>query len=304
LRGERQSRFAAVAAIAIPMIFTSARPTAGANDGRLERAPAHDLGRGFERWHMVGARGDTVTGIWRARAARDPGKHPAPSHEADWTVVILGGIGTDDRAALLVPESLPVSVLAVSWPWKGPRHMSQWEFVSNAPAIRAALLRTPRALASGVSAVRQARPGTRVALVGASLGVPPTVAALPLADADALVLVDGAADLERLLRSEVARALREGSISAKVAQASVPLAARMLAPLEPSRRDPAERDIPTLIVDAEREDRIPRACVTALHARFPHAKLAKHPGSHLRPEDRRQLSSIVTTAWRWLEEVR
>ena len=289
-------------ATALLSALPSGEPQAEHGDGarmlvRLERDRAHALGHGFERWRMIGARDDTVTGIWRARTLR-----AARPNAPDWTVVILGGIGTDDQAALLVPDSLPVSVLAVSWPWKGPRQMSQWEFVSNAPAIRAALLRTPPALASGVEAVRQARPGTRVALVGASLGVPPAVAALPLAGADALVLVDGAADLERLLRSEAARALREGSITAKFAQASTPLVARMLEPLEPSRRDAAERDIPTLIVDAEREDRIPSACVAALHARFPHATLARHPGGHLRPEDHRQVNAIVTTVWRWLRD--
>jgi len=220
----------------------------------------------------------------------------------DWTVVILGGIGTDDGAALLVPDSLPVSVLAVSWPWKGPRRMSQMEFVANAPAIRSALLQTPAALARGVEAVRRIRPGTRVALVGASLGVPPTIAALPLAGVDALVLVDGAADLQRLLRSEAARSLGEGPLVAGFAQLSAPLAAWMLSPLEPSRRSRNERAIPTLIVDAQHEDRLPRACVAALHARFPHATLATHPGGHLRPENRRQVSSIVATVWRWLSD--
>src|SRR5262249_7723165 len=251
----------------------------------------------------VGARGAPVTGVGGAGSARDPGRRSAPSRGADWTVVILGGIGTDARAALLVPESLPVSVLAVSWPWKGPRHMSQWEFVSSAPAIRAALLRTPAALASGVAAARQAQPGTRVGRAGAGPGGPPAGAPPPVPRAGARVVVDGAADVERLLRSEAGGALREGSITAKVAQLSVPIAARMLAPLEPSRRDPTERDIPTLIVDAEHEARIPRACVAALHARFPHARLAKHPGSHLRPEDQRQVSSIAATVWSWLSEV-
>src|SRR5207344_1836374 len=104
-----------------------------------------------------------------------------------WVVVLLGGIGTDDRSALLVPDSLPVGVLAVSWPWKGSRQMSPHEFLLRVPAIRVALLETPGAIARGVEAARRACPGARVALIGASLGVPPTVAALPLANADALV---------------------------------------------------------------------------------------------------------------------
>mgnify|MGYP003693744153 CR=1 FL=1 len=76
----------------------------------LERVPAPELGRGVERWRMVAAAGDTVVGLWRAGASPE---------SSEWAVVILGGIGTDDRAALLVPDSLPVGVLAVSWPWEG-----------------------------------------------------------------------------------------------------------------------------------------------------------------------------------------
>jgi hypothetical protein len=251
---------------------------------------------------MIGSHSDTVSGIWRARTTRDPRKHRADPRKVDWTVVILGGIGTDDRAALLVPDSLPLSVLAVSWPWKGARKMSQAEFVANAPAIRAALLRTPEALARGVAAVRRVSPGTRVALVGASLGVPPAVAALRLVKADALVLVDGAADLGRLFRSEAARALGGGAATRGFVAAFAPLAAWLLSPLEPSHRSSADHDVPTLLVDAGHDERLPRACVVKLHARFPHATRATHPGGHLRPENKRQVSSIVTIVWRWLSD--
>jgi hypothetical protein len=280
---------------------------------KLERIPAPELGRGFERWRMIGARRDTVTGIWRAGAAdgrgATAGASPAgaadaagaaPAAQAEWSVVVLGGIGTDDRAALLVPDSLPVNVLAVSWPWKGARQMGTWQFIANTPAIRGALLRTPDALVRGITAVRQARPGTRVALVGASLGVPPTVAAMRQANVDALVLIDGAADLGRLLYAEAGRSLGERTFTARFAQACSPVVAWVLAPLEPSRRHPSERAIPTLIIDAEDEERLPRACVTALHQRFPHATLATHPGAHMRPENPEQMEAILRAVWDWL----
>jgi hypothetical protein len=262
----------------------------------LERMPAPELGRGFERWRMLAERGDTVTGLWRA-AAKDPAA--APGHEPDWAVVILGGIGTDDRAALLVPDSLPVGVLAVSWPWKGPRRMSRLTFLASVPALRAALLSTPGALARGVEAVRRAAPGARVALLGASLGAPPTVAALPLARPDALVLVDGAADLERLLRSETARTLGGGAGAALLARPAAALGARLVSSLEPARHRAAAA-LPVLLVDAVRDERYPRECIARLHATFPHATLATHPGGHIRPEDRPQIAAIVETARRWL----
>jgi pimeloyl-ACP methyl ester carboxylesterase len=178
--------------------------------------------------------------------------------------------------------------------------MGTWQFVTNTPAIRGALLRTPDALVRGITAVRKARPGTRVALVGASLGVPPTVAAMRAANVDALVLIDGGADLGRLLHAEAGRALGEHTFTARFAQACSPMVAWMLAPLEPSRRFPNERQVPTLIVDAEDEERLPRACVKALHARFPHATVATHPGAHMRPENPEQMGAILRAVWEWL----
>ena len=166
--------------------------------------------------------------------------------------------------------------------------------------MRAGPLRTPGAIARGVAAVCCAGCGTRVVLVGASLGVPPTVVALPLARPDALVLVDGAADLKRLLRSETARALGGGVAGATLAPPVAALVARLLSSLEPSGCGRASRGIPTLLVDAERDERYPHACVARLHATFPHAALALHPGGHLRPANQRQVASVVRTTWRWL----
>src|SRR5262245_31640193 len=227
---------------------------------RLEREPAPDLGAGIERWRMIGASGDTVTGLW---------KPPSTGADHRWSVVLLGGIGTDDRAALLIPDSLPVGVLAVSWPWSGPRHMGRLEFLGRVPAIRAAMLLTPAATARGVEAVRRAFPGSRVAFLGASLGVPPTVAALALTAPDALVLVDGMADLERVLRSEIVRILGGGVWGTVLAPPGAALGARLLSPLEPARH--ACPTTPVLLVDAMHEERFPPECVARLHATFPHA---------------------------------
>ena len=139
-----------------------------------------------------------------------------------------------------------------------------------------------------------------MALLGASLGVPPTVAALPLAHPEALVLVDGAADLARLLRSETSRALGGGAPSAALAPLAAALGARLLSSLEPSRYGSTSPGTPVLLVDAESDQRYPRACVARLHATFPHAAIAEHPGGHLRPENRRQVAFIVGEVWRWL----
>lgn len=252
----------------------------------VDRVPAPELGARFERWTMRDTHGRVTTGLWRPAP---PGPGPR------WVVVLLGGIGTDDRAALLVPDALPVSVLAVSWPWTGPRRMDQLGLIVRTPGLRSAMRRTPACLATGVAAARRAEPGAKVALLGASLGVAPAVAAAQIERPDALALVDGAADLRRLLRSEIARAA-----SPALAPAGSALGARLLSSLEPARHAPALAGLPVLLVDAEHEARYPPACVAALHAAFPHATVATHPGGHLRPEDSAQVLAIVEQVWGWL----
>ncbi len=258
----------------------------------VEREAAPELGARFERWRVRDERGRVTTGLWRPGA---PGAAPGGTR---WAVVLLGGIGTDDRAALLIPDALPVSVLAVSWPWTGSRTMGRLRFLASVPALRAALLRTPACLAAGLEAVRREQPGARVALIGVSLGAAPSIAAARLSRPDALIVVDGAADLERLLASEVSR-----TASPAVAPPAAALAARLIAPLEPSRHAAALAGVPMLLVDAADDRRFPRECVARLHAEYPHAKREVHPDGHVRPEHSAQMRAIVHDAWSWLESL-
>jgi len=297
-RGRRMALAALVALVVVAAAWWS-RPPDPAAEVRahhrplvtLERVPLPHVGRGVERWVMIAAGGDTVVGLWR------PG---APQRGSRWAAVIIGGIETDDRAALLVPDSLPIGILAVSWPWKGPRHMSVPAFVASVPAVRAALIRTPAALARGVEAVRGAYPDTRVLLLGASLGAPPVAAAVSVTRPDALALVDGAADLDRLLRSETTRALGGGIAGGILGPPAGALGARLVSSLEPARHGAAAKGIPVLLVDPERDDRYPPECVTRLHATFPHASRRLHPGGHMHPDDRPQLTRIIEVIWQWL----
>jgi hypothetical protein len=154
------------------------------------RDDAPDLGPRIERWRIVLAGGDTVRALWR----RAPQNVVRP-----WTVVLMGGLHTGDRAALVLPDDTPAHALAVDWPWRGPRKMSVMRFVFSLPAIREALLRSPAAMASGLEAVaRSAEVDTsRIVALGASLGAPVALAALRVSnDARALVLIDGGAGLD------------------------------------------------------------------------------------------------------------
>jgi dienelactone hydrolase len=259
---------------------------------RLERTPRPDLGARVERWCLVDARGDTAWALWR----------PAPrGARRAWTVVMLGGIGTGERAALLLPPDLPVHALAVDWPWRGPRRMDAGTLVRRLPAIRAALLRTPACLALGLEAL--AREGVadtaRLALLGASLGAPPTLAALRLSGSpDALVLVDGFADLGAALRHGLVREGCPRPLAAPLAA----LGARLLDPLEPARHAHAI-EVPVLAFGATRDERLPRASVERLHTLLPGAALRWRADTHVLPERRDLIATLARSAAAWLDSL-
>ena len=260
------------------------------------REPAPELGPRLERWRIAVTHGDTLRALFRAAspAARASGEG------RPWAAVMLGGLGTGDRAALLLPDSLGVDALALDWPWRGPKRMSGLGFVARMPAIRHALLHAPAALAHGAEAMRRERSPTRIALLGASLGSPIAVAALRLSQADALVLVDGMADLEALFDSELRRMLPHPWLAAVLAPPAAALAARLVDALEPLRHAVAAERMPVLLVDAEAEDRYPPRSVRALHAMLPSAERSTHPGAHLRPEDPEQVRAIIQKVDGWL----
>lgn len=259
---------------------------------RVLREPRPDLGPRVERWRLVTTRGDTVWALWR----------PAAASGRRWTAVMLGGIGTDDRAALLVPDPLPVSLLAVSWPWRGPRRMPAHELARRLPEIRDAALASPAALALGLAAVSRT-PGvdtSRIALLGVSLGVPPATAALAISNVpDALVLVDGAADLGRVL----AQGLEREGVAPRLAAPLGALGGRLLRPLEPWHHRRAAARLPVLLVNSRADELLPRAAVERLHAALPHAEVRWRDGVHIRPEQGARIAALADAIRRWLERL-
>ncbi len=259
---------------------------------RLEREPRPDLGERVERWRMIDARGDTALALWRAAA---------PGAARPWTVVMLGGIGTGDRAALLFPDDLPVHVLAVDWPWHGARRMHGLHLALVAPRLREALLHTPACLALGLDAVARA-PGVdtaRVALLGASLGAPPSIAALRLSRRPAaLVLIDGFAGLQPAMRFGLARETHPRWLAGPLAT----LGAGLLDPLEPAHHA-AALGLPALVINAARDERIPRECVARLHALMPHATIRWRADTHVLPERRALIADMAHEAAAWLDSL-
>ncbi len=260
---------------------------------RVERTPAPDLGPGIERWRMLDERGFEARGLWR------PASRPKPS---TWTVVMLGGLETGDRAALLVAPQAQVNVLAVDWPWSGPRRLDALGIVRQLPAIRAAVLRSPVPLAMGIESLAREHvaDSSRIALLGVSLGVPPTLASLRLAGPPAaLVLVHGAADLELLLRHDLGSHLEPRWLARPIAA----LAFRLIRPLEPAYHFDAAAGIPALLIEAKDDERLPRAAIEHLKRGLPHAEVMVLDGPHLRPTRAELIATITARAMAWLGRV-
>lgn len=250
-----------------------------------------DLGPRIERWRMVMLAGDTLEGLWRGAP---------PSVRSPWTIVLLGGIGTDDRAALVVPEDMPAHVLAMRWPWHGARRMSTTQFLAALPAMREALVRSPATMVAGVEAAEREAGPERIALLGVSLGVPTAIAAASLTGTPrALILVDGAADLRHLMRHELGRQRVAGWLAGPAAR----LGAWLLAPLEPRvhARSLAARRV--LLFNSRRDDRAPEGGAARLHALFPRATVVWRGGTHILPTQSAVIDQISARTVDWLDQV-
>jgi predicted alpha/beta hydrolase family esterase len=264
-------------------------------------SPAPELGARVERWTMVDERGDTFTGLWRTavRRAMDP-RAESEAIDQPWTVVLLGGFFAGERAALLLPERLHAHVLAVDWPWKGPRKLSAIQFVSLLPAIRRTALRSPAALAIGVDAVsRQPEVDTtRIALVGASLGVPSTVAALELTYAPAAcALLYGGADIETWMSHALTRYGSPDPLAPVIAKYAV----AFVRPLEPALHR-TEAKLRMLIVNARCDQFVPLAVAQALHRAFPQATVRWKEGQqHLNGRPGPIIDDLAAEVEAWLE---
>ena len=256
----------------------------------VTRSAAPELGTRIERWRMITVGGDTLSGLWRAAA-------PGAAHP--WTVVLLGGLVTGERATLLVPEQAGANLLAVDWPWREARRMPWWRVVLRLPAIRDAALSSPAVLALGVEAAART-PGVdpgRLALVGVSLGVPPAVAALRLTRRPAaLALVHGAADLSLLLR----RGLEREGVPPMLAVPLAALGARLIRPLEPALHAAAVAERPVLLINAAPDPLLPAAAVRRLHRLFPAADVRWRRGLHGARDRRAVVAEVTGEVEAWL----
>ncbi len=219
-----------------------------------------------------------------------PAAEVAPSSTSGATVgrplfVLLGGHVTGREAIELVRETEGAVVAALSYPYEGSSRLKGWAVVRAVPKIRRALRDTPPAVMLALDFLLE-QPyvdPTRVELVGVSLGAPFACIAGALDERFARVWsIDGAGDLLALLDHNL-----EGRIPFDPARAIVTRLAHVAAGgagLAPERwvGRIAPREI--VMVNAEEDERLPRACIDCLHSAAREPKdVIWRPGLHVEP---------------------
>jgi predicted alpha/beta hydrolase family esterase len=160
--------------------------------------------------------------------------------------------------------------------------------------------RTSAALALGVEAVsRQPEVDpARIALVGASLGVPSTVAALDLTRLPAAgALLYGGADIETWMRDALTR---HGS-PRRLAGVAASAAFAFVRGLEPVAHAGRASPVRMLIVNARFDRFVPLAAAEALHRAFPHAAVRWKEGPHLDGRPGTLIDGLAAEVEAWLE---
>jgi hypothetical protein len=215
-------------------------------------------------------------------------------------VVLSGGIETGRRAALLVAPSFDGLVLSCDYPWRDPTRLSALRFLLTLPAIRREVLATPTALQVAANHLlsRPEVDTTRVAAVGASLGVP-SVSAWAARDhrVAAVALVMGGADLAAIFEANLGGQVRWRALRRPVAA----LLGWLLRSLDPGRTVGQMAPRPVLIIGALGDERIPRRSTELLFASAGEPReLQWVGGRHMLPRDTVLLRSITDSTLAWV----
>ncbi len=240
----------------------------------------------------------TSTGRTLACILRLPLPPPAPSSRIG--VLLLGGIGTGRRAAVLVAPEFDGLVLSCDYPWRDPTRLSTVRFLLTLPAIRRDILATPAALrvAADYLLSRREMDPSRLAAVGASLGVP-AVTAWASRDRRAAVvaLVMGGADLGSVLEANLGGQVRSPALRRSVAA----VLGWLLRPIDPGRTVGLVAPRPVLIVGALGDERIPRRSTALLYAAAGEPRTLRWVGGrHMLPSDTALLRSITDSTLAWV----
>ncbi|MEK7401879.1 MAG: hypothetical protein AABZ80_05895 [Gemmatimonadota bacterium] len=224
---------------------------------------------------VVAASGLAVDLTWK-RSLADSGRRLP-------LAVILGGHLMGAEAARMVGETPGVMVAAISYPFAGDPRPGRATFLRQVPAIRRAFLDTPPALMLALDYLR-ARPDvdtTRVEAIGVSLGAPFITIAGALDPRFTRVwAMHGSGGSYAPLAMNMERTIRFAPLRAVAAGiANVIVAGPRLAP-ERWVGQIAPR--PFIMVNAEGDERLPRAAVQTLYDRARQPKeLIWMSGAHI-----------------------
>ncbi len=237
--------------------------------------------------HLVARSGLEVDLAVKRPASAAEGGGAAAGAGARPLILILGGFRTGREAARLIDDTHGMVVAALSYPFHGDARARGPSWIGQVPAIRAAVLDTPPAVMLALDYLL-ARPDVRsdqVELVGVSLGAPFACVAAALdrrvtrawsihGAGKPLTLIDF--NLKAPIPFAPARALVAGLMDLAI---SGPRMApeRWVARIAPR---------PFIMINAEKDERIPRAAVETLYrsAREP-KEIHWIPGPHVQPRD-------------------
>lgn len=218
-------------------------------------------------------------------------------------LLVAGGRRTGKRAALSVREADSIVVMSCDYPWAELARKRGASFAFWLPRIRAEVLGTPLLL--GVAAdylmTRDDVDTSRMAGVGASLGVPP-LAAWAARDprAKAVALLYGGADLGAILEANLEEDVPWRPLRGPVGR----LLGFLLKPLEPSGTVGRIAPRPVLVLGAEGDQWIPRSSVELLFAAAGEPRrLVWIGGEHVRTTNEALLAELGDTTSAWLSRV-
>jgi predicted esterase len=200
--------------------------------------------------------------VARVREPAPAGAEPAIGARRP-AILLLAGLETGKQAVDLVSAPAGTVTMSIDYPFEVPEALTRTHFLLAVPAIRNAVYDACGAgcLALRYLASREDVDPNRIFVVGVSFGAfiaPIVTAGVPVADA--LVIVQGGGDLRKVLEVNLPYVGVErfsGAISR--------LGAVLLHPFEPTRWVGRMSPRRFILISSTDDERIPRACVTALY---------------------------------------
>lgn len=210
-------------------------------------------------------------------------------------LVLLGGHVSGRDAIELIDDTGGTVIAALSYPFDGDAKVKGWRVVAAVPTIRRALLDTPPAILLAIDylASEPYVDATKMELVGVSLGAPFACVAGAL---DLRVRrvwsIHGAGDPYALLEHSLTRKIPFAPARALVAGLANILACGP--GLAPERWVGEIGPRCFVMVNAESDERLPRACIDQLYAaaRDPR-EIIWRPGVHVEPHRKRIVQDLV-----------